>query len=219
MAAGATSASFSGSGDFPRCVALVQSIFPEAECPLAPCSIQGAHQPPLTGDFVGFSYMYDRTKAIGLLDDSPQMYGEQKMTIPQILAGAQRLCGLDFKTVSDRFEKHPDGSKAANFCGDAVFVAVMLERGFGFSQDAVFTMTNKIDDVEIVWTLGAMLAKAQGSQGSGSSTTLIMGCVAVLSMLLLFTFRHSLFRSSGLLPFRYGAVLASSRGAQLHREE
>lgn len=201
---GGGSVEMKGGGNYAACVKLVESIFPRAECPLAPCSIQGAYQPALSGEWVGFSYMYDRTKQIGLLDDDPQVYGEQKMDIPRIKQAAQRLCALDADVIRAKYAAHPEPDKAHNFCGDVVFIAALLERGFGFSPSTVFRMTNKIDSVEIVWTLGAMIAKANErmSGSGGPSSLLAISAVALVVLLVLVRFRKSLFAGYGLLPFR-----------------
>lgn len=192
-----------GSGSYSACVQLVESIFPKAECPLAPCSIQGSYQPRLEGEFIGFSYMYDRTKQIGLLDNDPQVYGEQKMGIEQIKQGAERLCGLKADAIRLKFEKHPEADKAQNFCGDVVFIAALLEHGFGFAPSTVFTMTNKINSIEIVWTLGAIIAKVNEGLSKGSSSALYaITAVAFLVLAFVFCFRKSLFGGYGLLPFR-----------------
>jgi apyrase/ectonucleoside triphosphate diphosphohydrolase 5/6 len=43
---------------------------------------------------------------------------------------------------------------------------VLLEK-LGFDEHKGMTMTNKIKDVELVWTLGAMLAKSAELTGAG----------------------------------------------------
>ena len=40
--------------------------------------------PPLPASLYGFSYMYDRTAAIGLLDGKPQTFGSVPMSIEAI---------------------------------------------------------------------------------------------------------------------------------------
>lgn len=195
-----------GTGDFSACTALVDSIFPTAECALAPCSIQGAYQPHVRGEFVGFSYMYDRTKQIGLLDDDPQVYGEQKMSGAQMRESAKRLCGLRAESIAKKFHAHPEADKAQNFCGDVLFIASLLEKGFGFPAETVFTMTNKINSIEIVWTLGAMLAKVNAAAGGGYSAAFWVSVLALSALALVFCFRKSLFGGYGLLPFRYNAL-------------
>jgi Golgi nucleoside diphosphatase len=203
---GGAEVTMKGTGDFSACTALVEAIFPKAECPLAPCSIQGAYQPSLRGDFVGFSYMYDRTKQIGLLDDDPQVYGEQRMSAAQIKLGAQSLCGLRADAISKKFARHPEKDKAQNFCGDVVFIGALIEHGFGFAPETQFTMTNKINKIEIVWTLGAMIAKVNEHLAGGGSSMFMISMFAICLLGLVYCFRKSLFGSHGLLPFRYNTL-------------
>ena len=75
--ASASGASISGDADWDKCVRLYNKLFPRNECAHGSCDFSGAYQPPLTQTFYGFSYMYDRTTAIGLLDGVPKVFGEQ----------------------------------------------------------------------------------------------------------------------------------------------
>jgi len=78
------------------------------------------------------------------------------------------LCALSEGDMTARFRSHPDGSKASSFCGDVAYLSALLET-FGFTDNTKLTMTNKIKDVELVWTLGAMLAKsAELANGGGA---------------------------------------------------
>ena len=73
-------------------------------------------------------------------------------------------------------------------------------------DDLSMTMTNKIRDVELVWTLGAMLAKsaelANGAGGAGASSGSTLRNVSLLialaAALWYWCFRPS--RKQGLLP-------------------
>jgi hypothetical protein len=64
----------------------------------------------------------------------------------------------------------------------------------GFEDDASLTMTNKINGVELVWTLGAMLAKSaelaggggkggSGAAGGGPSMGMMAGGLTALACL------------------------------------
>ena len=48
-----------------------------------------AGQPKLADRFYGFSYMYDRTAAIGLLDGQPRQFGSVAMSYNDIAAAGQ----------------------------------------------------------------------------------------------------------------------------------
>jgi len=55
----------------------------------------------------------------------------------------------------------------------------------GFNDSQQLTMTNKIKEVELVWTLGAMLAEsAKLASGVGSSSGLYVGLSNLLLLLL-----------------------------------
>ena len=62
-------------------------------------------------------------------------------------------------SAAAKFSAANDAAKSDNFCGDAVYLEALLD-AFGFDDDVPITMTNKIKSVELVWTLGAMLAKS-----------------------------------------------------------
>lgn len=161
---------FKGEGDWQRCYKLQLKLFDTSSCPHSPCSFNGSWQPALPSSFNGFSYMYDRTTAIGLLDGVPKQYGSQVMSQQEIVGAGESLCALDKQQAATRFSTHQDASKSSNFCGDVAYVAALIS-SLGFPPTAKLTMTNKIKDVELVWTLGAMLAKSAELAG-GSSTSM-----------------------------------------------
>lgn len=152
---------FVGTGSHEGCTVLYKELFDKAaDCPVAPCSFNGAHQPELPSAIFGFSYLFDRTRAIGLLDGQVEMFGTQAMTLHDIHEASAQLCSSEPGLVQERFASCEDAEKWANFCGDAVYMTVLLEHGFGISRAAPLTMGNKVAGVELVWTLGAMIAKA-----------------------------------------------------------
>jgi apyrase/ectonucleoside triphosphate diphosphohydrolase 5/6 len=120
----------------------------------------------MPSSFFGFSYMYDRTGAIGLLDTAPAQFGSLNLSADQIEDKAKEICALDGSATRARFAAAGDASKSVNFCGDILYVSVLLEK-LGFDEHKGMTMTNKIKDVELVWTLGAMLAKSAELTGAG----------------------------------------------------
>lgn len=149
---------FVGEGSYVGCVTLTEGLFDKTSCLYGSCSFNGAYQPKLPDTFYGFSYLYDRTAAIGLLDGHIHEFGETQVTIDGIEHAAEGLCHHGEPQLAERFREHPDLHKVHNFCGDVVYLAVLL-RALGFDDQFRMTMTNKIDDVELVWTLGAMLSK------------------------------------------------------------
>jgi hypothetical protein len=179
----------SGSSDYKRCKKLTKRLFEgNKECKYGKhlCSIGGAFQPKLPKTFYGFSYLDDRTAAIGLLDGKPSTFGSVRMSRDDIEHAAKAVCALDREANTARFANTNDASKSANFCGDAVYLEVLLD-ALGFEDEHTMTMTNKIKDVELVWTLGAMLAKSaelqrpssSGGFGLGLTTPLLLAAAAL----------------------------------------
>lgn len=82
------------------------------------------------------------------------------------------MCGLDAEATKVRFASTQDASKSNNYCGDAAYVAALLS-ALGMTEKTQLTMTNKIKEVELVWTLGAMLAKSAELAGGGGSSSLL----------------------------------------------
>ena len=157
-----------GHPDWMRCRKLMLSLFDRGGCPHASCSWGKAYQPAaLPQTLYGFSYLYDRTAAIGLFDGKPAKYGATTKTLADINRAGAALCTLDTAALAERFGGHPDEDKRHNFCGDVAYVSALLE-SFGFAESQPLTLTNKIDSVELVWTLGAMLAKAADLAAGGS---------------------------------------------------
>jgi len=175
---------FVGEGDWHRCYKLQLKLFDASSCPHKSCSFNGSYQPKLPPSFNGFSYMYDRTTAIGLLDGVPKQFGSQVMSQQDIGHAGESLCALDKQAAATRFSAHQDAHKSSNFCGDVAYVAALLS-SLGFPPTTKLTMTNKIKDVELVWTLGAMLAKSAELAGGAPSmfTMRFVGCVLLLAVL------------------------------------
>lgn len=149
---------FVGAGEWRACRALHSKLFDTSTCRYASCSFGGEYQPSLPEKLYGFSYFYDRTVAIGLLDGVSKPYGSQKLRIEDMEIAGEGLCALGERQLTDRFRKHPELDKAEQFCGDVAYISALL-RALGFASESQITVTNKIKDVELVWTLGAMLAK------------------------------------------------------------
>lgn len=164
-----------GDGDWHKCLKMTSKLF------VAP-DWSTAESPPLPGHFYGFSYMYDRTAAIGLLDSKPQVFGSAEMSIEQIAEAGKAVCALDSAATAARFASTADAPKANNYCGDVAYIAALLE-ALGFERSAPLTMTNKIRDVELVWTLGAMLAKSAELAAGGSGSWLGRGAQLLLGLL------------------------------------
>jgi hypothetical protein len=165
--------SLTGDADWQRCAKLQRHLFSSGSCGEAHCKwALAAGQPALPPVVYGFSYVYDRTAAIGLLDGKPAVYGSQTATLAQLERAGSQLCALDVSAVAQRFAGNPDESKRDNFCGDVAYVTAILA-AFGLPHDTSIIMTNKIRDVELVWTLGAMLAESAKLAGASSGASFV----------------------------------------------
>ena len=111
-----------GDGDYKRCAKLIQKLFPPTPCVHASCSFGGAYQPPLPAVVYGFSYMYDRTAAIGLLDRKPAVFGEQSMSAADIEGGGVEVCALSAQQTAERFAGTTDAAKANNYCALYIYI-------------------------------------------------------------------------------------------------
>ena len=116
-----------------RCKKLQRQLFDTSTCGFSSCSFGGAYQPQLPQTFYGFSYLYDRTAAIGLLDGKQQQFGSQQMSVADIERAGAELCALEQPAVAARFQTHQDASKSSNFCGDVAYLTTLLT-SFGFAE-------------------------------------------------------------------------------------
>lgn len=112
-----------------------------------------------------------------MFDGIPKQYGLIETTLSAIAAAGETICSLDAAATAARFANTQDAAKSQNYCGDVAYIAALL-RAFGFGDATPITMTNKIKEVELVWTLGAMLAKsaqlAAADAGGGSAAWLFL---------------------------------------------
>ena len=134
---------FVGDGSWTRCQQLQAELFERSDCSYSSCSFGGEYQPSLPAKFYGFSYLYDRVAAIGLLDGAPRTFGSQTARVVDLERAGEGLCALGQTQIDERFRAHPDASKAAHFCGDVAYVTTLL-RSLGFGEEASLTMTNRI---------------------------------------------------------------------------
>merc|ERR1719197_714556 len=87
--------SLTGDGDWHKCVKLQRLLFDTSSCTHSSCSFGGAYQPALPKRFYGFSYLYDRVAAIGLIDGKPAQFGHQVVTLAELQREGAKLCALD----------------------------------------------------------------------------------------------------------------------------
>ena len=77
----------------------------------------------------------------------PAQFGSLKLSSDDLEKAAKDICALDATATTARFASAGDASKSANFCGDVIYLSVLLDK-LGFNEHKSMTMTNKIKDVE-----------------------------------------------------------------------
>lgn len=182
-----------GASNQPKCVAMINKMFDKSTCSFGSCAFNNVFQPKLPDKVVAFSYFYDRTAAIGLIDSKPKIYGRQEHSVAAISEAAKTLCAKSWEEMQIAFKEVADASKMNHFCFDTLYLSELLLNGFGFAPDQMITVANKLSDVELVWTLGAMVAKAHLST-STSSTPIWFIAVAIIALVFVFCFGRLLLR-------------------------
>lgn len=158
---------FVGKASFKDCEALYHHIFHDG-CDNPPCSINPFPVSSLQEAIFGFSYFFDRTAAIGLLDGDFRMGGTQNMTVSDMRCAAEALCALGHLEMEARAVGCEDADKWMNFCGDVTYMIVLLEHGIGIDPAKMLTMGKTVNGVELVWTLGALIDYAATLQNPPS---------------------------------------------------
>lgn len=139
-----------GTSQRDRCVVESYRILNKtAPCTLAPCAINGQYQPAVRGNFYAFSgYYYDY--------DFFNM--SSTATIQETAAAGRTFCKLTWEQLEEQFSSSSDWDYIDTYCFLNSYVNTLLVEGFGFPySEKVITVADEINDVELSWTLGAML--------------------------------------------------------------
>ncbi|OJD24244.1 hypothetical protein ACJ73_04392 [Blastomyces percursus] len=137
----------------------------DAECKLAPCSFNGAHQPQLQKTFANeelfiMSYFYDRTAPLGM-PESFTLRDLQDLTAT-VCAG-QDSWGV-FEGISDAINELQERPE---HCLDLSFMLSLLHTGYDLPLNRQVKIAKQIDGNELGWCLGAslpLLSKESGWQ-------------------------------------------------------
>ncbi|KFY38361.1 hypothetical protein V494_04389 [Pseudogymnoascus sp. VKM F-4513 (FW-928)] len=125
------------------------------ECPLAPCSFNGVHQPSLEKTFSKedvfiFSYFYDRTAPLGM---------PESFTLREMHDLAHQVC--QGEPAFSAFASIPEAVKELRdrpeWCLDLNFMMALLHTGYEMPMDREVKIMKKIRDFELGWCLGASL--------------------------------------------------------------
>ncbi|PGH00092.1 guanosine-diphosphatase [Blastomyces parvus] len=127
----------------------------DAECKLAPCSFNGAHQPQLQKTFANedlfiMSYFYDRTAPLGM-PESFTLRDLQDLTAA-VCAG-QGSWGV-FEGISDAINELQERPE---HCLDLSFMLSLLHTGYDLPLNRQVKIAKQINGNELGWCLGASL--------------------------------------------------------------
>jgi apyrase len=143
-----------GTGDFARCQEAILETF-SAPCDDGPCSLFGAYQPPLYGEFLAFSVYAFAADFFDL--------GER--LVPQDIAeeGAA-FCSQDWNAMIAADPDLESNPYVPNYCYAAAHIATLLSDGFGFpSETDKITAPLRVQGSSVGWTLGALVYDLAGN--------------------------------------------------------
>jgi golgi apyrase len=175
-----------GTGAFQECLELTQPLLgKDKPCPDSPCLINGQHVPAIDFDvnhFVGVSEYWHTTHGVfGGKDDEAYDY-------TTYLKRVKDYCSRDWSAIASKLDSRDknDLRNAQEACFKASWIINVLHEGVGIprigidkmpgfnvSHDALehakekgfldpFQAVDKIDKVEVSWTLGKMVLYAAG---------------------------------------------------------
>jgi hypothetical protein len=194
-----------GTGVFSECMHQTYPLLErEKECLDAPCLINGQHTPAIDFDvnhFVGVSEYYHTTHEIFEMahkdDDSYNLENYQK--------AVNDFCGKSWKDIEDgikhkKWGKKVDAEKAREVCFKSSWLINVLHDGIGVPRVGIedldsahnvtkakvgggnkkqylnpFQAVNKINDVELSWTLGKIVLYASSEVPPPSTEALAVG--------------------------------------------
>ncbi|KAJ2659513.1 Golgi apyrase [Coemansia sp. RSA 1200] len=177
-----------GTGDFAACVAATEPLLNKTACPVEPCLFAGVHGPAIdfgAQKFVGVSeYWYAAHDYLGL---------GGVWDVGKFEARAGAFCRLPWADVLGKQAKLAAGESRGHEedaavvvgrlqmqCFKAAWLVNVLHSGFGVPREAggggnasspfSFESVNHVGDIEVSWTLGALLIRiAQTIQPSARS--------------------------------------------------
>lgn len=194
-----------GTGIFKECVRQTYPLLEkEKECLDAPCLINGQHTPAIDFDvnhFVGVSEYYHTTHEIFKMahkdDDDYDFKSYQK--------AVDKFCSKSWKQITQgvdkkKFGKKVDEEKALEVCFKSSWLINVLHDGIGVPRIGLedlnsannvtkaktdkgknkgylnpFQAVNKINDIEVSWTLGKMVLYASSEVPPPSTEALAVG--------------------------------------------
>ena len=121
-------------------------------CKTAPCSFDGIYQPPLRGPFIAFSAFVYMTEFFNLPPSS---------TLIDISVAGNTFCSLNWTELQQEYGSNPSWDYVTTYCFLNVYAVALLHHGYGLPLHShEVTYLDSIGEVELSWTLGAMLSAA-----------------------------------------------------------
>jgi len=141
-----------GTGSWAACSDLTAAFLnASTPCSYAPCSFDGAFQPPLHGDFLAVSNFVDVESILGYSNTA---------TVQDLIDGGIKLCALSWQQVQ---EQNPDQDPNVlyTYCFGANYISTLLSKGYGFPLATEITFSKTYDNAPYTWSLGAMIYELQ----------------------------------------------------------
>ncbi|CAL1569642.1 unnamed protein product [Knipowitschia caucasica] len=140
-----------GSGNYHHCVGNITQIFSFDKCAFSHCSFDGVFQPNVSGSFMAFSAFY-YTHSFLL-----KVTGVNVRTPEQLEEATKKICGLNLDQLL--LAAPEQESRLQDYCSSAVFMQVLMLRGYGFDQNSLpqVSFQKKVGDTSMGWALGYML--------------------------------------------------------------
>jgi len=144
-----------GSGEAAACEELLKDLLNlTAPCPVAPCSFDGAYQPPLRGKFYAMSGFYYTASFLGVST-------RNTTSLKEIRARALQFCSLTWAQAQAQYPDVPS-KLLPIYCLTGNYIHAMLVHGFHFNDGdtTTLTFTGDIGGTTLNWALGAMIYEA-----------------------------------------------------------
>lgn len=140
-----------GTGHYQQCMGNVTQLFSFDTCSFSRCSFDGVFQPNVTGSFMAFSAFFYTHSFL------QKVTGVTVTTPSQLEDATKSICGLNFNQLL--LAAPEQKSRLQDYCATAVFMQVLMLRGYGFDEKSFpqVTFQKKAGGTSVGWALGYML--------------------------------------------------------------
>lgn len=140
-----------GTGQYQQCLGNVTRLFSFGACSFSSCSFDGVFQPNVSGRFLAFSAFYYTHSFL------EKVTGARLTTPSQLEDATKSICSLNFNQLL--LVAPEQKSRLQDYCASAVFMQVLLLRGYGFDDNTFLQVSfqKKAGGTSVGWALGYML--------------------------------------------------------------